>query len=122
MFVDEGDEPLDVHIALKRRAVGWIVGLGGDEVDRGAACGAHVGACCVKMVVVGDEVAGFDEQATQDVLRGPPLMGRHKVRESKDVVNGGGEIIVIPSACVGLVALNDPRPLMVTHSRCARVG
>jgi hypothetical protein len=85
MFGAEPIEPIEVEVALERRAAARIAALGDDEVDGFAAELLDVRARGIEMVVRRDLHPGLQQHGEQQALGGAALMGRDDVRKAGDV-------------------------------------
>ena len=120
--VEQGLEPSDVHVPLERVDRLWVAALGDDEVDRLGARELHVGARGVEVGVVGDDLVRPAQDAEQDLLGGPTLVGRDDVREREQLLDRLEERVPRRRAGVRLVAVLDRRPLVAAHRPGSRVG
>ena len=79
--VEQRLERVDVHVALERVDRRRVAALGDDEVDRLGARRLDVRPRRVEVGVVGHDLARPAEDAEQDLLGGPALVGRDHVPE-----------------------------------------
>ena len=120
--VEQRLEPRDVHVPLERVDRLWVAALGDDEVDRLGARELHVGARGVEVRVVGDDLVRPAQDAEQDLLGGPTLVGGDDVREREQLLDRLEERVPRRRAGVRLVAVLDRRPLVAAHRPGSRVG
>ena len=75
-----------------------------------------------KCVLFGTTLPGPADGGEQDLLGGPPLVGRDDVLEREQLPDGLEEDVPGRRARVALVAALDRRPLVARHRARARVG
>ena len=113
---------VDVHVPLERVDRLWVAALGDDEVDRLGARELHVGARGVEVGVVGDDLVRPAQDAEQDLLGRPTLVGGDDVREREQLLDRLEERVPRRRPGVRLVAVLDRRPLVAAHRPGSRVG
>jgi hypothetical protein len=66
----------------------WVAALGDDQIDGLGAREFHVGARRVEVRVVRDDLVRSAQDAEQDLLGGPTLVGGDDVREGEQLLDG----------------------------------
>ena len=112
MSVQEGVEPIHVHVAFERVPRCRIVALRDEQVDRRPAGELDVGTGGVEMRVVRDDLAGATDRSEQDLFRRPSLMGRDDVPEREEILNRREETKPRWGSRVALVAVLNCCPLV----------
>jgi hypothetical protein len=113
-----GEEPVervDVHVALERVDRRRLATLGDDEVDGLGAGRLDVRSRRVEVGVVRDDLARAADDAEQDLLGSPALVGRDDVLEREERLDALEERVPARTARVALVAVLDGRPLVAAH-------
>src|SRR5674476_961249 len=121
-LVDQRLQLGQVDVALEGVLVGGGMGLVDDDVDEGAAGKLLVEARGGEVHVAGDRLTLFDEDLGDQVLGATPLVGRHDVGESVDLLHGVLKLVEAHRSGVGLVAGHHGGPLTVAHRVGAGVG
>jgi hypothetical protein len=76
----------------------------------------------VEVRVAGHDVAGLDDLAEEQALGGASLVRRDHVREAEQALDRLLEAHPAPRARVGLVSVEEARPLVRAHRGHAAVG
>ena len=122
LFVDQFLQLVQVDVAFERMRRIRVVRLVDDAIVENATGAFGVFARGGKVHIHRHVLARLDANLRRDVLRGAPLVRRHDVLETVDIVDGLLEIVEITRARVCLVAQHHPRPLPVAHRAGARIG
>jgi len=102
-------------------AIGRLLPLRNDEVQRDSSVDLDVGACRVEMGIVRNDVAGLQNGRKEQVLGDPPLVRGNDVGQAEDLSHRLLEEIEVAPARVRLVPAHETGPLPVGHGRSSRV-
>jgi hypothetical protein len=119
---DQGLQRIGVHVALEGMDRRGRSSLRDHQVDRLCTAELDVGAGGVEVRVRRDDLARTADDAEQDLLRRPALVGGDDVAEWPQLGHRLEEAVPRGRACVRLVAALDARPLLGRHRAGPRVG
>lgn len=100
----------------------WPFAFGDHQIDGFSAYELDVGAGCVEMSVVGNDVAVPAHDAEQNALGGSPLVSGDDVTIAEDVLNRVAEMIEAAAPGIALITLHQRRPLVGRHGAGAGVS
>ena len=90
---NEAPQFVHIHVALEGVCGLWVAGFVNHQVHRFSAARANVAFGGIKMHVRGDFVARLDEQLTEDMFSGAPLVCRHEEAKAENIANGVAQTI-----------------------------
>ncbi len=122
LLLDERLHLAQVHIALERVQIGWVMGLVNDHIYEYAASHLLVQAGRGEVHVARDILPWLDRGLAQQMLRAASLVGWHDVAIAIVGLNGIFQVVEIAAAGIGFVAQHHASPLPIAHGARAAVG
>ena len=96
--------------------------FGAEKVNGFSAGEFNVGARCIEMGVVGDDVAFLTADTKENAFSGAALMGWDHAPVPEDGLNGIAEVVEAATAGIALIAFHHGGPLVRGHGAGPGVG
>ncbi len=120
--LDKPGELFEIHVALEGMVRGGIEAFLDDQVLGDALPRADVALGGIEVHVGGDAVAGFHQQAGQDIFRPAPLVGGDEMLEPENALHRLRQAVIGACPGVGFIPAHDGRPLLLAHRAGTGIG
>jgi len=120
--LDQILQPLQIHVALKRQIQLGVIPFRDGQINRVCAKDKQVCLGCVKMAVIGHDLAGFHQRLKKHAFRRPSLMRGQHTRKTQHFLHSALKMREAARASIRFIPAHNTRPLGVAHRAGSAVG